>query len=45
MAVVITAGAVDLDRGGREPGYGESIVERSRKIVDKLGLTDNVCAP
>ena len=35
MAVVITAGAVDLDREGRDPAYVESIVKRSQKIVDK----------
>ena len=42
MAVVITAGAVDLDREGRDPAYVESIVKRSQKIVDKLELTDTV---
>ena len=35
MAVVITAGAVDLDREGRDPAYVESIVKRSQKIVDR----------
>lgn len=30
MAVVITAGAVDLDREGRDPAYVESIVKRSQ---------------
>ena len=44
MAVVITAGAVDLDREGRDPAYVESIVKRSQKIVDKLELTDTVAA-
>ena len=29
MAVVITAGAVDLDREGRDPAYVESIVKLS----------------
>ena len=44
MAVVFTAGAVDLDREGRDPAYVESIVKRSQKIVDKLELTDTVAA-
>ena len=44
MAVVITAGAVDLDREGRDPASVESIVKRSQKIVDKLELTDTVAA-
>lgn len=44
MAVVLTAGAVDLDREGRDPAYVESIVKRSRKIVDKLGLADTLVA-
>ena len=44
MALVITAGAVDLDREGRDPAYVESIVKRSQKIVDKLELTDTVAA-
>lgn len=36
----ISAGAVDLNKGNRDPKYVESIVNRSQKIVDKLGLTD-----
>ena len=36
----ISAGAVDLNKENRDPKYGESIVNRSQKIVDKLGLTD-----
>lgn len=40
MAVIFTAGAVDLDREGRDPAYVESIVKRSQKIVDKLELKD-----
>lgn len=44
MAVVLTAGAVDLDREGRDPAYVESIVKRSQKIVDKLGLKDSFAA-
>ena len=36
----ISAGAVDLKKENRDPKYVESIVNRSQKIVDKLGLTD-----
>ena len=36
----ISAGAVDLNKENRDPKYVESIVNRSPKIVDKLGLTD-----
>ena len=36
----ISAGAVDLNKENRDPKYVESIVNRSHKIVDKLGLTD-----
>lgn len=36
----LTAGAVDLDKDNRDPQYVESIVKRSKKIVDKLGITD-----
>lgn len=36
----IFAGAVDLNKENRDPKYVESIVNRSQKIVDKLGLTD-----
>ena len=32
MAVVITAGAVDLDREGRDPAYVESIVNVRRRL-------------
>lgn len=44
----ISAGAVDLDKENRDPEYVKSIVGRSQKIVDKLGITDakvaeNVC--
>ncbi|KAB4889100.1 DUF3826 domain-containing protein [Bacteroides thetaiotaomicron] len=35
-----SAGAVDLNKENRDPKYVESIVNRSQKIVDKLGLTD-----
>ena len=36
----ISAGAADLNKENRDPKYVESIVNRSQKIVDKLGLTD-----
>lgn len=36
----ISAEAVDLNKENRDPKYVESIVNRSQKIVDKLGLTD-----
>lgn len=36
----LSAGAVDLDKENRDPKYVESILKRSKKIVDKLGLTD-----
>ena len=36
----ISAGAVNLNKENRDPKYVESIVNRSQKIVDKLGLTD-----
>ena len=36
----ISAGAVDLNKENRDPKYVVSIVNRSQKIVDKLGLTD-----
>lgn len=40
----ISAGAVDLNKENRDPKYVESIVNRSQKIVDKLGLTDEKVA-
>lgn len=36
----LSAGTVDLNKDNRDPQYVESIVKRSQKIVDKLGLTD-----
>ena len=39
-AGLMTAGAVDLNKENRDPKYVESIIGRSQKIVDKLGLTD-----
>jgi len=38
------AGAVDLNSKNRDPKYVESIVARSQKIVDKLGLIDATTA-
>lgn len=42
--VAFTAGAVDLDSSDRDPQYVGSIVDRSRKIVDKLALSDTTAA-
>lgn len=39
-ALSMGAGAVELNSEGRDPGYVESIVNRSQKIVDKLGISD-----
>lgn len=36
----LSAGVVDLNKENRDPKYVESIVNRSQKIVDKLGLSD-----
>lgn len=38
-AFALNVGAVDLNSEGRDSAYVESIVKRSQKIVDKLGLT------
>ena len=43
-ASVFSVGAVTLDTEGRDPKYVESIVNRSKKIVDKLALDDTVKA-
>ena len=40
LSTWMSAGAVDLNKENRDPKYVESIVNRSQKIVDKLGLTD-----
>ena len=40
----ISAGAVDLNKENRDPKYVESIINRSQKIVDKLGVTDTKVA-
>ena len=39
-AFTMNALAVDLKTEGRDPAYVESIVKRSQKIVDKLGIED-----
>ena len=39
-AVALHAEAVELNKEGRDPAYVESIVNRSKKIVDKLGISD-----
>ena len=39
-AFAMNAWAVDLKTEGRDPAYVESIVKRSQKIVDKLGIDD-----
>lgn len=39
-AFTMNALAVDLKTEGRDPAYVESIVKRSQKIVDKLGIND-----
>ena len=36
----VSAQAIDLDKENRDPKYVESIVSRSQKIVDKLGIND-----
>ena len=36
----MSARAVDLNKENRDPKYVESIINRSQKIVDKLGITD-----
>lgn len=40
MAGYLSAGAVDLNKENRDPKYVESILARSQKIVDKLGVAD-----
>ncbi len=44
VAAVVTAEAVELKSEGRDPEYVTSIVNRSKKIVDKLGLKDAATA-
>ncbi len=39
-AVALHAEAVELNKEGRDPAYVESIVNRSKKIVDKLGISE-----
>ena len=38
--VALSASAVELDSLGRDPNYVKSILKRSEKIVDNLGITD-----
>ena len=40
LAVVLSANAIELNDKGRNPEYVNSILGRSKKIVDKLGLQD-----
>lgn len=40
LAVVLSANAIELNDNGRNPEYVNSILGRSKKIVDKLGLQD-----
>lgn len=40
----MSAGAIDLNKENRDPKYVESIIGRSQKIVDKLGITDKKIA-
>lgn len=44
LFISTVAKAVDLNSKDRDPKYVESIVARSQKIVDKLGLSDNLAA-
>ena len=37
---LVSAQTIDLDKENRDPKYVESIVSRSQKIVDKLGIND-----
>lgn len=39
-AMTWTAGAVELKSEGRDKGYVETILARSQKVVDKLGIKD-----
>ena len=40
LAVVTTAAAVELKSAGRDAAYVETILQRSQKIVDQLGIGD-----
>lgn len=44
LFAALSVHAVELDKNGRDTAYVSSIVKRSRKITDKLGLTDAVKA-
>lgn len=39
-AMSLSIQAVELNKDGRDPDYVVSIIGRSQKIVDKLGITD-----
>ncbi len=41
LMLVTTANAVELDTKNRDPKYVSNIVERTKKIVDKLDLNDS----
>lgn len=43
-AMTWTAGAVELKSEGRDKGYVETILARSQKVVDKLGIEDSQTA-
>lgn len=40
LAVATTAAAVELKSAGRDAAYVETILQRSQKIVDRLGIDD-----
>lgn len=42
LAGIFSAKAVELNSNGRNPEYVNSILNRSKKIVDKLGIQDSV---
>lgn len=44
LLVSLSVSAIDLNKENRDPKYVESIVNRSQKIVDKLGITDSKVA-
>lgn len=44
VAAVVTTQAVELKSEGRDPQYVETIVNRSKKVVDKLALQDAAVA-
>lgn len=44
LLAALSVHAVELDKNGRDTAYVSSIVKRSQKITDKLGLTDTTKA-